>query len=405
MAAGSATAGAPAATQNANTTKVYDPMKTVDGMFKGSVIRMAYAFKDPKLHGETTRIVLSECTKKYQDALDDCEIQILDAKWYLERKLAENKAKREAEAKEASAANAKRKHEEAAEKDQEMTVESPPKRIKADEQPSPRSSAAVSNLSNVKEQEKTSAVNTPSQQMQPGKNVAQPNETQAVVPKEESRTSTPQPQVQKTEQPAQTKTEPDPAPVSMDEFPKPTPTVTPAITNDDFTFESMFTDALGDDDGGGNDLDIGLDDDPFGDDFSSDPFANDTTMTNPTQPTTMTQTQIQTPKNPPTQAQSTAKPNNDSNNENAFSALLEGVEQFANQPDDSRRPSGNGNANNNNTTNAFTGDLDMGTNIFDSFLNDEFDVGSNNGGGDFTMHEDGEGGDDINFDELFGDGT
>lgn len=408
MAAGPATATA----QNVGAPKPYDPMKTVDGMFKGSVLRMAYAFKDPKQYGESTKIIISECTKKYQDALDDCEIQILDAKWYLEKKLAENKAKREEKAREASAATAKRKHEEAAGKDQEMSVESPPKRIKADEQSSPRSSAAVSNLSSTKDQEKTPASNqnTPSQQPQPAKPIPQPTKAQTVSNKEESKPSTPQPsnsQSQKPDQPAQTKAEPDSVPVSMDEFPRQTPTVTPAITNDEFTFESMFTDALGDDSAnGGDDMNIGLDDDPFGDDFSSDPFVNDTSTI--TQPATQTQTQTQTQpqKNPPTQAQNIQKPNAATDStENAFSALLEGVEQFANQSDDSQRPSGNsgGGTTSNNNNNAFTGEIDMGTNIFDSFLNDEFDVGSNHGG-DLGNYGDGDGG-DINFDDLFGDGT
>lgn len=415
MAAGPAsTAPSTPAMSQSGLPKPHDPMKTVDGMFKGCVMRMAYAFKDPKNFGESTKIIISECTKKYQDALDDCEIQILDAKWYLEQKLAENKARREEKAREASAATAKRKHDEAAEMDQSMNVESPPKRTKANDSPSPRSSSAAQNLSNT--------TDSPSEQAQQTNPLPQPAKPQQpTIKTEEKKPTTPQPpapsQVQKPDPPPiRTKPDPDPdpapAPTPIDEFSKQTPDATPAMMNDDFTFESMFTDALGDDDNDNkDDLDIGLDDDPFGDDFGSDPFANDTSMTTTQQqPTTQTQSQSQPPKPIPTQAQSATKqeqPTTTDTPDNAFSALLEGVEQFANQPDDSnstqQRPGGPTNTNSNATTNAFTADMDMGTNIFDSFLNDEFDVGSNNGG-DFGTYGDGDGG-EVNFDDLFGDGS
>src|ERR1700712_4460780 len=90
----------------------YDPVKTVEAMFMGSVARIAYVMKDPVNYAPATRAVLAETAKKFQDALDDCEIQILDAKWYLEHQLALNKARREAKAREDTAASTKRKRDE-----------------------------------------------------------------------------------------------------------------------------------------------------------------------------------------------------------------------------------------------------------------------------------------------------
>lgn len=372
---------APAAPVALDTTQVsapkpYDPTKTVDGMFKGSVIRMAYAFKDPKNFGESTKVIISECTKKYQDALDDCEIQLLDAKWYLEQKLAENKARRDVKAKEVSAATAKRKHEEAAEKDTETNIDSPPKRAKANEQPSPRPTPTAQNLSNIKDQPKAKGAMQTGPSLQQIKTEAQPTKL------EEKKPPTPQPPVASQVQKQSTKPQADTALAPADDFPRQTPNVTPAITNDDFTFESMFPDALGDGDGDGmDDLNIGLDEDPFGDSFDSSTLVNDTSAN--TQATM--QAQIQT--------QNTQRPSSNT--------LLEGVEQFANQPDDAPKPS---NTNGNTNTNTFTSDLDMGTNIFDSFLNDKFDVGSDSGGNDFGDFANDDVG-DVNFDELFGNGT
>lgn len=114
----------------------YDPVKTVEGMFNGSVTRIAYAMKDPVNYAQSTKAVLAETAKKFQDALDDCEIQILDAKWYLERQLALNKARREAKAREEIAAKAKRKRDESKDsQDQPQSLDKPnvSKRVKTDE--------------------------------------------------------------------------------------------------------------------------------------------------------------------------------------------------------------------------------------------------------------------------------
>jgi len=119
----------------ATTKPPYDPVKTVEGMFNGSVTRIAYALKDPLNYAQSTRAVLVETAKKFQDALDDCEIQILDAKWYLEQKLAMNKARRE-KAREDIAASAKRKRdveEGVQEKPAEVAKDNAPKRVKTAE--------------------------------------------------------------------------------------------------------------------------------------------------------------------------------------------------------------------------------------------------------------------------------
>ena len=41
------------------------------------LIRLAYYFKDPAVYGQQTQTVLRETAKRYQDALDDCEVQIV----------------------------------------------------------------------------------------------------------------------------------------------------------------------------------------------------------------------------------------------------------------------------------------------------------------------------------------
>ena len=76
----------------------YDPLESVEGMFNCSVSRdcqldrfgelntdssmlqltwLAYYFKDRQNYGAHTVSVLKETSRRYQDALDDCEIQIV----------------------------------------------------------------------------------------------------------------------------------------------------------------------------------------------------------------------------------------------------------------------------------------------------------------------------------------
>jgi len=184
--------------------------------------------------------------------------------------------------------------------------------------------------------------------------------------------------------PPQQPTQPDP-PFNIDDFSKPTPQVTPTLTNEEFNFESMFgepNEETNMDDT--ENLPIELDD-PFGN------FINDDSNTTVNNSNTNTQ------------------------NQSAVNSMLPGLEAYANQPDDATNTTNAVNTNNNtggigvDSGNAFTNDLDLpdlgGPNIFDDMLNDtdfggDF-TGGGEGGGDFTA-----GGDaNISFEDLFGDGS
>jgi hypothetical protein len=121
--------------------KPYDPIVSIEGMYHGSVTRIAYALKDPGNFGQSTKGIIQECSKQFHDALDDCEVQILDAKWYLEHQLQLRKEQRAAKAREERAASAKRKHDQVqadAEKDKEakrQKIESPPEAQPEPEKP------------------------------------------------------------------------------------------------------------------------------------------------------------------------------------------------------------------------------------------------------------------------------
>lgn len=342
----------------------YDPVKTVEGMFNGSVTRIAYAMKDPLNYAQSTKAVLAETAKKFQDALDDCEIQILDAKWYLERQLALNKARREAKAREDSAASAKRKREELeAVQDQapERDNESAPKRVKTQEpeesaqpqqgsqptsQPSAINGTAAQPPAKPTENDKPAATNA----MEKPK-VSAPTEVKAPKPSaapaaaSQSKDKPPEPAQPPESNVAQT--------TVVDEVPKATPQETPVTGNDEFNFVSMFGEPSGEmGDGTGNDMsfDLGL-----GEGFDGD--------------------------------------GSNLNAQDSFSALLPGLESYANQTgDDSGFPmpapgattnlvpdsGGQGGddttitANNNNQQQLNANDFSLpalGPNEFDDFLN------------------------------------
>jgi hypothetical protein len=239
----------------------YDPVKTVEGMFMGSVTRIAYAMKDPLNYAQSTKAVLAETAKKFQDALDDCEIQILDAKWYLENQLAINKARRAAaaKAKEDNAANAKRKHDEtldAQDKSQAVLEEQATKRPRTEE-PEPQPQPQVQqNAQKTSPMQKPAAKPTaeptiaPTQTTPkvaeappPAKSAEKPQvitdvkPTQLVAPVAKPQEKPPEPATKPTPAPTQTMTQP-----SIDDLPKATPQDTPANDNEAFNFESMFGD-------------------------------------------------------------------------------------------------------------------------------------------------------------------
>ena len=72
----------------------HHPLQTIEGMLKGSLKRLGDFFKDPQNFGSMTHDVLKGTGQRYQEALDKCEIQILNAKWMLEYELDQIRAKR-----------------------------------------------------------------------------------------------------------------------------------------------------------------------------------------------------------------------------------------------------------------------------------------------------------------------
>ncbi|KIW64644.1 hypothetical protein PV04_09567 [Phialophora macrospora] len=265
----------------------YDPVKTVEAMFMGSVARIAYVMKDPVNFAPATKAVLAETAKKFQDALDDCEIQILNAKWYLERQLAANKARREAKARDLSASTAKRKRDEVQDvqdKAQNVEGENASKRVKTQEpeepvpqpQPKPQHPSPVQ----VPAPQPTVAPNKPTAQsaLQPrdkpatakppdmpkvsvATDVKAPQPTAPPIPKPQEKPKPPEP-VQPPER-IMTQT-------TTDEFPKPTPQDTPASGTEAFNFESMFGEPSAEMmDSGGNDMTFDLDN------FGGDSYGGD----------------------------------------------------------------------------------------------------------------------------------
>ena len=242
-----------AASAVARPSKVaYDPMKTVEGMFNGSMILIGRAFKDPSANGPETRKVLSQTSKKFQDALDDCEIQISDAKWYLEHQLALNKDRREAKAAEETA-SAKRKldamkgPEEA--EDSAETNELSPKRQKVLEEDTILEASAPETGSLVTESREEAEIKEA---------MATAHEaTQATSSSTDIKLPPPKPQIQ-IPRPPDLPSKESARPSTSEGFLKSTPQDTPA--NEAFNFESMFGEPsmeIGD-----NDLDLAFDINP-----------------------------------------------------------------------------------------------------------------------------------------------
>ncbi|KIW21167.1 hypothetical protein PV08_01747 [Exophiala spinifera] len=259
------------------TKPAYDPLRIVEGMFNGSVTRIAYAMKDPVNYAQSTRAVLVETAKKFQDALDDCEVQILDAKWYLENKLAQNRARREAKAKEDSAATAKRKRDEvegAQEKTQEAEQETASKRVKTAEPdtsvqtqpqppppPKPKDSPPKPSKAPAKPQtspkiaKKTAPAKPAEKQVAPTKPDNKKSQSPS-IPAVKAPAKMPE---KPFENPPPPVSEPKPTPLNFDDFAKATPQDMSAGGNEDFNFTSMFgepsTDMMT---GSGNDMNFDM---------------------------------------------------------------------------------------------------------------------------------------------------
>lgn len=231
--------------------KAYDPVTSIEGMFNGCITRVAQAIKDPVHFGPSTKGVLLECSKRFQDALDDCEVQILEAKFYLENQLAQNEARREAKAREEGTATTKRKHDQI--QDPEEKAENA-KRVKLEDQKPPEPANSEEQSEPIKAPE--SRHSEPEPQEQPRQPTPEPVET-----------SKPEPPKVPDKPPTKSPEKPPEEPVSqtpgMIDFPQPTPNATPAPTNDEFNFESMFGDPSADAGAGEGDIafDLNLVDD------------------------------------------------------------------------------------------------------------------------------------------------
>lgn len=245
------------------TGKLYDPVVSIEGMYHGSVTRIAYALKDPSNFGQSTRGIIQECSKQYQDALDDCEIQILDAKWYLEHQLRLRKQEREAKSREEQAASAKRKHSEVEEADDKQQEA---KRVKVDE-----AAKDDSNSNALPSTEKKASLRTPSPK--------QPTNT--------AKPKTPSPQQAKPPKPATPPAKPPETLEDLQTSTRPTPTgeadTAPATADPDdpFNFTSMFGDPTDGEPGmlnpsGDLDFDLGLS-------MDNDTFATDANTQDPQQ--------------------------------------------------------------------------------------------------------------------------
>jgi hypothetical protein len=266
----------------------YDPVKTVEAMFMGSVARIAYVMKDPVNYAPATKAVLAETAKKFQDALDDCEIQIFDAKWYLEHQLNLNRARREAKAREDSAASAKRKRDEAHEaqdKAQSAEGENAPKRIKTQEPEEPTQPQQSPQQKSFDQKpapqppvadHKPAPVDSPAAKDKPAKDKPakdkpattklsasehKPNISVTTDAKEPQPSAPPASKAQEKSKPPESLRPPERTmtQTTTDDFPKPTPQDTPADGNEAFNFESMFGEPSADMmDGAGDDLTFDL---------------------------------------------------------------------------------------------------------------------------------------------------
>ena len=221
----------------------YDPVKAVDGMFNGSVIRIASFFKDPLAFGPDTKRVLSETSKRFQDALDDCEIQILEAKWFLEHQLALNKTCREAKVLEEGGAEKRKlsKMQEVAITDDLMDVtQTPPKRPKLVEEEQEPELQAESAEAKVESHVEESTPGTAVDKIEQDKTLFGP------------RQETSKPQLEVLAGP-DSSAQPVLRPPTADGILKETPHDTPA--NEAFNFESMF----GEPSGGAEDSNVNFD--------------------------------------------------------------------------------------------------------------------------------------------------
>lgn len=241
------------------TAKPYDPVVSIEGMYHGSVTRIAYALKDPGNFGQSTKAIIQECSKQFHDALDDCEIQIIDAKWYLEHQLELRKEQRAAKAREEQVATAKRKHDQV-ETDGDREKDKDTKRQKV-EQPSKPPSEPV----------KSEAMPEQPPAPEPAQQPAKADKPAEPGPPEEEK------KPEKPSTPAKEDPAPHKPPETIDDLfgsGRPTPSADPGTAGldgaDDFNqFESMFGEPTADDSNLNPDGELGFDLQMGDDDFAA----------------------------------------------------------------------------------------------------------------------------------------
>jgi hypothetical protein len=355
----------------------YDPVKSVVGMWNGTITRLGYFFKDPEKYGEPTNAVLISTSRRYQDALDDCEIQILEAKWYLEHQLKLNKERREAaQAEKEDSTSAKRKLAEfqEAQKNQEGTTVS-------QEQPAKRQRIAE-DKPNDAGQEKAKQQPQGQKKTQKEIPVGEMKEKSIdlkVEPVELSTGIQTDTTVMQPVQPKEPTAKPPPAPVntSMPTGSRPSTSYggrgppsqsgqnTPTTAAEEPNFESMFGEALADENDAGG--------------LSFDNM--DLASTDPMGGTGM-------------EAGSFNDPNAFSLGDTSLNNLLPGLESYAKQSGEHGDGDGGfdfGNAGSADNEFALP---DLGTSNFDDFLNDNT-FGDGGGGDDFLKD-----GEMMNLDDL-----
>ncbi|RMD45037.1 hypothetical protein DV735_g204, partial [Chaetothyriales sp. CBS 134920] len=276
----------------AATARPSSAIARIEGAFNRCVMRIAQAVQDPSTYGDSTKPFIQECALQFHDALDDCEVQILDAKWYLEHQLAQNKARREARAREEGLAAQKRKLDQvqeeglaaqkrkldqAQEKGEPDRREGEAKRARLDAPPREKMAPKTTEQDDDEEltivaqpfkADRESAIHTPSHG--PEAAAEQSPKRAAVEPLKQTSKPTPIPQKQASPQtpPQVATTAADRSAVPTSDG-QPTPQVTPALTNDEFSFVSMFQepaqDAANLDDPNNPDLNLDAD---LGDEFA-----------------------------------------------------------------------------------------------------------------------------------------
>lgn len=227
-------------------------------MWNGTITRLGYLFKDPATYGaEPTKAVLNSTSRRYQDALDDCEIQILEAKWYLEHQLKLNKEKREAaQAEKEDASSTKRKLPEfqgvqTANRDAAPPDEKPAKRQRIGNEVSEKS---VQEQENERKTKQKATSDDPVADKTKKEAPDQKSEQTATIPQANTAASEPVQPNQPPDKP------PAPAPVKVSTKVESRPSTsyggrgppsqsgqnTPATAAEEFNFESMFGEASGD---------------------------------------------------------------------------------------------------------------------------------------------------------------